>query len=79
MAVHHKLIPSSEFTLSCDWGDSVLEDTDARFQRHLQLAQAGYLKPEILISEEYGCDEEKALEMIPQKQDSGGLFDGGGF
>lgn len=79
LAVHHKLIPSSEFTLSCDWGDSVLEDTDARFQRHLQLAQAGYLKPEILISEEYGCDEEKALEMIPQKQDSGGLFDGGGF
>lgn len=79
LAVHHKLIPSSGFTLSCDWGDSVLEDTDARFQRHLQLAQAGYLKPEILISEEYGCDEEKALEMIPQKQDSGGLFDGGGF
>lgn len=67
LAVYHGLIPSSDFTLSCNWGDSVLEDTDARFQRHLQLAQAGYLKPEILISEEYGCDEEKALEMIPEK------------
>lgn len=67
LAVHHKFIPSSEFTLSCNWGDSVLEDTDARFQRHLQLTQAGYLKPEILIAEEYGCDTKKALEMIPQQ------------
>lgn len=67
LAVYHGMIPSSDFTLSCNWGDSVLEDTDARFQRHLQLAQAGYLKPEILISEEYGCDTERALEMIPQQ------------
>lgn len=79
LAVYHGLIPSSDFTLSCNWGDSVLEDTDARFQRHLQLTQAGYLKPEILIAEEYGCDTEKALKMIPQQQDAGGLFDGGGF
>lgn len=67
LAVYHGLIPSSDFTLSCNWGDSVLEDTDARFQRHLQLTQAGYLKPEILIAEEYGCDTEKALEMMPQQ------------
>lgn len=67
LAVYHGMIPSSDFTLSCNWGDSVLEDTDARFQRHLQLTQAGYLKPEILIAEEYGCDTEKALEMMPQQ------------
>lgn len=67
LAAYHGMIPSSDFTLSCNWGDSVLEDTDARFQRHLQLAQAGYLKPEILIAEEYGCDTERALEMIPQQ------------
>lgn len=53
--------------LTCSWGDSVLEDTEKTFQQQLQLAQAGYYKPERLLSWYFGCSEEEAKEMIPDK------------
>ena len=53
--------------LTCSWGDSVLEDTEKTFQQQLQLAQAGYYKPECLLSWYFGCSEEEAKEMIPDK------------
>ena len=57
----------------CTWGDSVLEDTDKKFQRLVQLVQIGALKKEYLISWCFRCDENKAKEYIPQID---GLFGG---
>lgn len=54
--------------LTCSWGDSVLEDTEKTFQRRLQLAQAGYLKPEYVLEYEFGCSEEEALTMMPNNE-----------
>lgn len=75
----YDLAPDGEVSLTCNWGDSVLEDTDKEFQRRLQLFQAGALKAEYLVSYAMGCDPDKAAEYIPEKQDDGGLFSGGGF
>ncbi len=59
-------LPYSENAeLTCSWGDSVLEDTEKIFQQQLQLAQAGYLKPELLLSYYFGCTEEEAKKMMP--------------
>lgn len=65
LAVYHGLIPQSEFTLSCNWGDSVLEDKDSCYQQQLQLVQSGYYKPELLLSWYFGCSEEEAKNMMP--------------
>lgn len=76
-ATLYDLAPSGEASLTCNWGDSVLEDTDKEFQRRLQLYQARALKAEYLVSYAMGCDPDKAAEYIPEKQDDGGLFSGG--
>lgn len=65
--------------VSCTFGDGVLEDTDKEFQRRLQMVQARVLKPELLLSWYFGCEEAEALQMLPEQQDAGGLFDGGAF
>lgn len=75
----YNLAPAGNVTITCNWGDSVLEDTDKEFQRRLQLYQAGALKAEYLVSYAMGCKPDKASEYIPEKQDDGGLFSGGGF
>lgn len=62
---YHQLAPEGEYTLSCNWGDSVLEDAEASFQREVLLTQNGWLKPEILLSHLYQCSEEEALNMMP--------------
>lgn len=53
--------------LTCSWGDSVLEDTEKTFGQQLQLAQAGYYKPELLLSWYFGCSEKEAKKMMPDK------------
>lgn len=58
-------ISCSSSQIICNWGDSVLEDTEKAFQQQLQLAQAGYLKPELLLSYYFGCSEEEAKKMMP--------------
>ena len=65
--------------LSSTFGDGVLEDTEKEFQRRLQMVQARILKPENLLAWYFGCSEEEALQMLPEQQDTGGLFDGGAF
>lgn len=65
--------------LNVTFGDGVLEDTEKEFQRRLQLAQAGFYKPEMLLSWYFGCSEEKALTMMPDnsmKSNAGKLFEG---
>lgn len=64
-------MPDDEIT--CSFGDSVLEDVETEFQRRLQLAQAGYLKPEKLLSWYFGCSDEDAVQMIPES--TGGYKD----
>lgn len=61
--------------LTCSWGDSVLEDSEKTFQRRFQMAQAGYLKPELVVSYEFGCSEEEARKMMPNNGMT--LFGGG--
>ena len=78
-AVLYELPHENNPKLTCSWGDSVLEDTEKTFQRRLQLAQAGYLKPEYVLEYEFGCSEEEALTMMPDKSmksNAGKLFEG---
>ena len=53
--------------LSCNWGDSILEDPDKEFQQMAQLVTMGALRPEILLAKTFKISEEKALEMLPQE------------
>lgn len=65
-ATLYELAPSGNYSLSCTWGDSVLEDVDKEFQRRLQLVTAGKLKPEKLLAWYFNIDEETALnEYMP--------------
>lgn len=65
-ATLYELAPSGDYSLSCTWGDSVLEDVDKEFQRRLQLVTAGKLKPEKLLAWYFNIDEETALnEYMP--------------
>ena len=76
-ATMYELAPEADVSLSCTWGDSVLEDTDKEFQRRLQLVTAGKLKAEKLLSWYFGCTEEEAAEYLPDLSNDGGLFSGG--
>ncbi|MDE6678093.1 MAG: hypothetical protein K2K02_03535, partial [Ruminococcus sp.] len=66
-------ISTENAEIICTWGDSVLEDTDKEFQRRLQMVNAGILTKEKFISWYFHCDENRAVEYIPQ---SDGLFGG---
>lgn len=62
----YELAPFGDYSLSCTWGDSVLEDVDKEFQRRLQLVTAGKLKPEKLLAWYFNIDEKTALnEYMP--------------
>ena len=52
--------------LSCNWGDSVLEDPDKEFQQMAQLVTMGVLRPEILLEKTFKISEKEALKMIPE-------------
>ncbi len=78
-ATLYQLAPQGDCTLACNWGDSVLEDTDKEFQRRMQMCSARVLKPEYVVSYAMGCTVEDAAEYIPEQTDDGGLFGGGGF
>jgi len=66
--------PLQDITLTCTFGDSVLEDTEKEFQRRLQLVSSGILTKEKFVAWYFGCDETEAKDYIPQGQD---LFGGG--
>lgn len=56
----------SEYELSCNWGDNVLEDSEKEFQRRLQMVSAGLLSKEKFVSWYFGCSEEEARTYIPE-------------
>lgn len=56
----------SEYELSCNWGDNVLEDSEKEFQRRLQMVSAGLLSKEKFVSWYFGCSEDEAKTYIPE-------------
>lgn len=51
--------------MTVSFGDSVFEDTETEFKRRMQLAVAGFLNKEELISWYFGVSKKDALSMIP--------------
>ncbi len=61
----YHLAPAGSFAPAVSFGDSIFEDTGVEFERRLSLAQAGYLRPELVNAWYFGVDEEKARQMMP--------------
>lgn len=70
----YELAPAGEFNPSVTFGDSVFEDTAQEFSRQLSLVQGGYLKPEVLLSWYFHCDEETAVQKYLASQSSNNDF-----
>lgn len=64
--------PSVKATFN--FGDGVLEDPDVEYQRRVQMVRDGLLKPSLFLAWYFDCSEEKAAQMMPERQDDGGLF-----
>lgn len=60
------IVPAGEIQKTCSWGDGVLEDTDAEYQRRWAMVLAGKLKIEKFYAWYFGCTEEEAKEYIPE-------------
>ena len=60
-----------------NFGDGVLEDPDVEYQRRVQMVRDKLLRPELFLAWYFDCSEEKAVKMMPERQDDGGLFSGG--
>lgn len=54
-----------EATLSCNFGDGVLENSNEEFTRQLAMVQAQVLKPELLLQYHFQCTAEEARAMLP--------------
>ena len=67
-------LSDTAYELSCNWGDSVLEDTEKEFQRRMQMVSAGILSKEQFVSWYFGCSVDEAIQYLPQTAD---LFSGG--
>ena len=61
----YHLAPAGSFAPAVSFGDSIFEDTGVEFERRLSLAQAGYLRPELVNAWYFGVDEKKARQMMP--------------
>lgn len=67
----YDMVPQGDIEKTMDWGDSVLEDKDAEYQRRWAMVIAGKMKLERFYMWYFGCSEEAAKELIP---DDGLLF-----
>lgn len=61
----YNMAPPGEIEQTMDWGDSVLEDKDAEYQRRWSMVIAGKMKLERFYMWYFGCSEEAAKELIP--------------
>lgn len=73
LAASYGYLMNCDSSLTCTFGDSVLEDTEKEFQRRMQMVSAGILSKEKFISWYFGCSVEEAVEYLPQTAD---LFGG---
>ena len=64
-ATLYRLAPAGAFEPAVSFGDSIFEDTGTEFARRLQMAEARYLRPELLLAWYFGVSEDKAREMMP--------------
>lgn len=64
-ATLYSLAPAGAVEPAVSFGDSIFEDTGVEFQRRMELAQANYLRPELVTAWYFGVDEEKARQMMP--------------
>lgn len=64
-ATLYSLAPAGAVEPAVSFGDSIFEDTGVEFQRRMALAQANYLRPELVTAWYFGVDEEKARQMMP--------------
>ena len=62
----YDMVPDGETELNCNWGDGVLEDTEAEYQRRWSMVVAGKLKTESFLSWYFGCSEKEAKNMMPE-------------
>ena len=64
------LAPAGKYEKAVSWGDGILEDTEAEYQRRWSQVLAGKLRIEKFMAWYYGCTEEEALEKyIPPQTD----------
>lgn len=72
-ATLYELAPDGDVTLSCSWGDSVLEDADKKLNTNLTMVNAGAMSLVELRMEQFGETEkqakEKVLQAVLEKQD----------
>lgn len=61
-ATLYNLAPSGAVEASVGFGDSIFEDTGVEYARRKQMADSGYLRPELLVSWYFNVSPEKALE-----------------
>lgn len=61
----YNMVPAGTIEQIMDWGDSVLEDKDAEYQRRWSMVVAGKMKLEKFYMWYFGCSEEAARELIP--------------
>lgn len=71
------LAPAGRFEPAVSFGDSIFEDTGTEFARRMQMADANYLRPELLLAWYFGVSEDKAREMMPA--DTGDVLTFGGL
>lgn len=62
----YKLTPTGKVAAVISFGDSIFEDTATEYMRRLQMANSGYLRPELLLSWYFGTTEEQAKKMLPE-------------
>lgn len=66
LAVSFGYLMNCDCSLTCTFGDSVMEDIDKEFQRRLQMVSAGILAKEHFLSWYFGCDVDEAKKYLPE-------------
>lgn len=66
LALLYNMAPDGETETNCNWGDGVLEDTEAEYQRRWSMVLAGKLKTENFMAWYFGCSIAEAKKMIPE-------------
>lgn len=61
----YNIVPAGVIDKTCTWGDGILEDTDAEYQRRWAMVLAGKMKLEKFYMWYFGCSEKEALDYIP--------------
>lgn len=63
----YNMVPAGNVEKVCTWGDGVLEDTEAEYQRRWAMVLSGKLRVEKFFAWYFGCSEDEARELIPQE------------